>query len=154
MKFYYVTKIFDLHTFDDERTAFSKFFEICLEIHFVSLFFLNETNIRTSFLIIHLKCTVVHYTDLNSISINKPYVRTVENALSCFFLFLLYVYFNKAFVKDFMEIIIAFFDTNFQNSIQDVVYCRILRCQTFWYKIRGLSNIRHNLINRYYSHNF
>ena len=87
MKFYYVTKIFDLHTFDDERTAFSKFFEICLEIHFVSLFFLNETNIRTSFLIIHLKCTVVHYTDLNSRSINKPYVRTVENALSCFFYF-------------------------------------------------------------------
>ena len=131
MKFYYVTKIFDLHTFDDERTAFSKFFEICLEIHFVSLFFLNETNIRTSFLIIHLKCTVVHYTDLNSRSINKPYVRTVENALSCFFLFLLYVYFNKAFVKDFMEIIIAFFDTNFQNSIQDVVYCRILHVKLF-----------------------
>ena len=80
-------------------------------------------HIKTSFLIIHLKCTVVHYTDLNSRSINKPYVRTVENALSCFFfLFLLYVYFKKAFVKDFMEIIIAFFDTNFQNSIQDVVY--------------------------------
>ena len=92
MKFYYVTKIFDLHTFDDERTAFSKFFEICLKIHFVSLFFLNEANIKTSFLIIHLKCTVVHYTDLNSRSINKPYVRTVENALSCFFFYFFYMF--------------------------------------------------------------
>ena len=70
-----------------KQRPFQKKFEICLEIHFVSWFFLNETNIKTSFLMIHLKCTVVHHTNLNSRSINKPYLRTVENALSCFFYF-------------------------------------------------------------------
>ena len=69
----YVTNIFDLHTFDNEATALLKFFEISTEMHFVSLLFLNERNITTS----HLKCTVVHYANLNSSSLNKPYLRAV-----------------------------------------------------------------------------
>ena len=36
-------------------------FKISMEIHFVSLFFLNKRNITTSLLMIHLKCTAVHY---------------------------------------------------------------------------------------------
>ena len=44
MKFYYVTNIF-------------KIFEISAEMHFVSLFFLNERNITASFLMMHLKCS-------------------------------------------------------------------------------------------------
>ena len=42
MKFYYVTNILDLYTFDNETAALSKFFEISTEMHCVSLFFLNE----------------------------------------------------------------------------------------------------------------
>ena len=80
MKFCYVTKIFDLHAYDNETTALLNFFEICTEMNFVSLFFLNERNITTSLLMIHLKCTVVHYANLNSSSINKPYLRAIECA--------------------------------------------------------------------------
>ena len=65
MKFYYVRNISDLHTFDNETTALLKWFEISTEMQFV-LFLLNERNITTSLLIIHLKCTVAHFANLNS----------------------------------------------------------------------------------------
>ena len=42
MKFYFITNIFDNKTAD-----LLIFFEICTEMHFVSLFFLNEKNIIT-----------------------------------------------------------------------------------------------------------
>ena len=61
MKFYYVTSVFYLQIFDNERLAVSKVFEICTEIYFFSLFILNERNIITLLLMIHLKCTVLHY---------------------------------------------------------------------------------------------
>ena len=35
--------------------------------------------------------------------------------------FLIYVYFNDAFVKNFMKKL-SFFNANFQNSFQDVVF--------------------------------
>ena len=82
MKFYYVRNIFDLHIFDNETKALLKFFEISTEIYFVSLVFLNERNITTSLLMIHLKCTVAHYANLNSNSINKLYLRGSEYAIS------------------------------------------------------------------------
>ena len=72
--FYYVKNIFDLHIFENEMATPLNFFEICTDIHFVSLFFLNDRNITTSLLIIQLKFTVVHYTNLNSSSINKPFL--------------------------------------------------------------------------------
>ena len=102
MKFYYVTNIFDLHTFDNEMMALLKLFEISTETYFVSLFFLKERNITTSLLMIHLKCVVVHYANLNSSSINKPYLQAVEYAIS-FFRILIYDYFNEAFIKNFMK---------------------------------------------------
>ena len=74
MKFCYVTNIFDLYIFDN-ATAFLNFFEIFIEMRFVSLFFLNERNITTSRLMIHVKCTIVHYANLNSssiVSLSKP----------------------------------------------------------------------------------
>ena len=59
MKFYYVTNIFDLHTFDNETTAIFFFVvvvvEIFTEMHFVSLSFLNKRNITTSLLMKHFK---------------------------------------------------------------------------------------------------
>ena len=89
MKVYYVTNIFDLHIVDNETRALLKCFEIFTEIYFVSLFFLNERNISTSLLMMHLKCTVVHYASVNSSPINTPYLQTVEYAISFFFLFLI-----------------------------------------------------------------
>ena len=83
-KFYYVTNMFDLHIIENEifvhiskkfrRVAPLIFFEICTDLHFVSLFFLNERNIATFLLMIHLKFTVVHYANLNSSSINKLFL--------------------------------------------------------------------------------
>ena len=62
-----------------------------------------------------LKCGVVHYANLNSSSINKPFLNYgLLNMLFCFFRFLIYVYFN----------------ISFHNSFQEVVYYRILECQT------------------------
>ena len=47
----------------------------------------------TSLLMIHLKCTVVHYTNLNWSSKNKPFFNYGSlNMLFRFFLFLIYVY--------------------------------------------------------------
>ena len=73
-KFYYVTNFFDLNIFDNEMVALLKIFEIFKEMHFVSLFFLKKRNITISLLMIHLKCTVVHYANLNSNSINKLFL--------------------------------------------------------------------------------
>ena len=89
MKIYYVKNIFDLHTFDNETTALIKFFEISREMYFVSLFFLNERNISISIL--------MYYANLNSNSINKPYLRAAECALS-FVFFSIYLWLFK-FVK-------------------------------------------------------
>ena len=87
MKLNYVRYISDLHTFDNETTTLLKFFEISTEMQFV-LFLLNERNIKTSLLMIHLKCTVAHYANLNSSGRRGV---------------LIYVYSNEAFVKNFMK---------------------------------------------------
>ena len=39
--FCYAINIFDQHTFGNEATALLKMFQISMEMHFVSLFFLN-----------------------------------------------------------------------------------------------------------------
>ena len=54
---------------------------------------------------IHLKCTAVHYTFLNYGPLNM---------LLRFFRFLIYVYFNEPFVKNFMKII------SFLNTISKI----------------------------------
>ena len=87
-KFYYVTNVFNLYIFDKETAALLIFFGICTEMNFVSLFFLNERNITTSLLMIHLKCTFVHYANLNSSSLNKPFLNCGPfNMLFLFFFF-------------------------------------------------------------------
>ena len=131
MKFYYVTNIFYPHTFDNEATALLKFFENSTEIHFVYSCFLNERNIKTSHLMIHIKYTVVHYVNLNSRFTNQLYLRAVQYAI--FFLrFLIYVYFNETFVKNFIKKL-WFLNTNFQNSFLDAVHYKILGFQILWY---------------------
>ena len=123
MKFYHVKNFFDLHTFDNETTT--------TEIHFVSLAFLNDEDIiTTSLLFIHLKCTIMHYVNLNSSSMNKPLLRAVEYDISLiFFGLLIYVYFDESFVKSFIKKL-SFCNVNFQNSFQDVLYYILLGCQT------------------------
>ena len=79
MKFFYVTNVFDLHTFDNQTTAL-------LKVSKFSLVFVSEVNITTSLLMIQLKCALVHYANLNSSSINKPYLWAVEYVISFFFL--------------------------------------------------------------------
>ena len=80
------------------------FFSICTDMHFGSLLFLNERNMTTSLLMIHLKYAVVYYTNLNGSSKNKPFLNYGSlKKLLRFFRFLIYVYFNKAFVKLFMK---------------------------------------------------
>ena len=69
-------------------TALLKNFEISTEMYFVSILFVDERNITTSLLMIHLKCAVVHYVNLNSSSTNNLYLRTVEYVISFFFFFL------------------------------------------------------------------
>ena len=85
MTLYYFINIFDLHTFDNETTALLKFFEISRDMHFVS----------TAVLMIHSKCTVVHYANLNSSSINKSYLRADKYALSVFVFDFLFIYILK-----------------------------------------------------------
>ena len=86
-KFYYVTNIFDLHISDKETVALLNFLEICIKKHFVSSFFLNEKSITTSLLMIHLKYTVVHYSNLNSSSISKPFLNYGPLNMLFFFYF-------------------------------------------------------------------
>ena len=73
----------------------------------------------------------MHYSNLNSSSINKPFLNYGPlNMLFLFFFFrFIYVYFNEAFVKKNYEITIIL-NVNFQNSFQDAVYYKILGCQT------------------------
>ena len=104
MHFYSITNIFDLHIFENETVTLLIFKKISTDMHFVSLFFLNERKIATSLLMIHLKCTVVHYTNLDWSSKNKPFLNCGSlNMLFRFFRFLIYVYFNETFVKKLMK---------------------------------------------------
>ena len=89
MKFDNVTNVFDLQIFDNETAALLKFFEICTEMHSVSSFFLSESNIKTSLLMTHLKCTVVHYADLNLSSIYKPLLNYCFVFFDSLFMFIL-----------------------------------------------------------------
>ena len=68
-----------------------------LQMHFVSSFFLNEWNITTSLLMIHLKRTVVHYSKLHSSSINKPFFNYGPLNLLFLFFFISYLLFYANF---------------------------------------------------------
>ena len=131
--FYYVTNIFDLHICNNETATLLIFYEICKDMHFVSLFFSKWKEHYNLLLMIHLKCTIVQYADLNLGSKNKPFLKYGSfNMLFRFFRFLIDIYFNETFVKKLMKKL-SLFNTNFQNSFQDVVYYIILGCQTLWY---------------------
>ena len=116
---YDVTDIFYRHVFDNETTALLKNFEICTKMNYNHDKKNKQTKkISTSFLIIDLKCTVEHYANLNSSPINKPFFN--YGPLNKLFLqFLIYVYFNEIFVKNFMKKL-SIFNKNVHDSFQDV----------------------------------
>ena len=59
------------------------------------------------------KSSVAHFSNLNSSSINKPFLDCGPlNMLFYFFPISYFVYFNDAFVKKFMKNL-SFFNTNF-----------------------------------------
>ena len=89
MKFYYVTNIFDPHTFDNKTTALLKLFKISTENGFCFFIFSKWKKYCSLIFNDTLKCAVVHYCNLNSSSINKFYLRAVENAISVFSIFYL-----------------------------------------------------------------
>ena len=111
-----------------KQRLFKIFFKFCTEMCVVSLFFLCARNIATSLLMIHLKRTAGHYANLNSSSImNKLFLsRGPSNILFCLFVFnFLFMVILTSFCQE-----LSFFDTNFQNSFQDLLYYKILGCQT------------------------
>ena len=78
-------------------------------MHIAFLYFLNERNITTSLLMIHLKCTVELYANLNSSSKKKSFLNSGSlNMLFSFFRFPIYVYFNETFAKKNYEVTIIF----------------------------------------------
>ena len=95
-------------------------------MRFVSLLFLNDGNVPIPLMTIHLKRTAVHHANLKQ-AVFK--LQATKYALFFFFRFLIYVCFNENFVKNVMKKL-SVFNTNFQNSCQDLADYRILRL--FW----------------------
>ena len=60
--------------------------------------------------------------------------------LFCFFFNFLFIFILRRLLSK-----NSFFNTNFQNSFQDVVYYRILGCQNFSYQNGGPLNIRQHM---------
>ena len=84
-----------------QTTGLFNFFEICKEIHFISLFFLNERNITTSLLMAHSKCAIVHYANLNSSYINKLLLnyRPLKILFLFFFFNFLFTFIERGFCQ-------------------------------------------------------
>ena len=131
MKFYYVTNTFDPHILDKKWWPFSNFLKLAWKR--VLFYFLDERNITTSLLMAYLNFSVAHYANLSYKSIYKPFLNYKPlNMPFRLFRFVIYVCFTKTFLKHFMKKL-SFFNTEFQNLFQDVIYHRILGCQTMWY---------------------
>ena len=102
--FYYVTNIFDLHICKNETATLLIFFEICTDMHFVSLFFSKwkqhyNLPVDDTF---KMYCCALCWLKFKLQKEALLKLRVVEYAIS-FFLFLIYVYFNEALVKIFMK---------------------------------------------------
>ena len=101
------------------------FFEICSEEHFASQILSNESYIKTSVLLILLKCVVVGYSN-ESFTGRLFSNYGLLNKLFHFFQYLIYNVFRDTFVIKKL----SFLSSNFKNQFQDVVYYRKLGCLT------------------------
>ena len=109
----------------------------------------NEGNIKASILLIYLKCIVVGYSNGNESFTGRLLSNYGPlNMLFHFFRYLIYSVFHEAFVKKFMKKL-SFFNSNFKNQFQDVVYYRKLQCLTLWYWNSRPLNISTKLKNLY-----
>ena len=118
------------------------FFEICMEEPFPSQILSKEGNIKSSVLLILLKCIVAGYSNGNESFTGRLFSNYGPlNMLFHFFRYLIYSVFHETFVKKFMKKL-SFFSSNFKNPFQDVVYYRKLGCLTLWYWNGGPLNIR------------
>ena len=102
-KYFWSTHLFKWN--DSPFKSFQNFHENA----FCFFIFLKERNITTSLLVIHLKCAVMHYANLNLSTISKSFLNYGPlNMLFPFFFFffrfLIYVCFNEVFVKKFIFI--------------------------------------------------
>ena len=107
----------------------------CIRKWILFVIFSNERNIRTSLLMMHLKCAVAHYANLNSSSINNSCLRGVVYAILLLFQFLI-----LAFVKSSMKKL-WFFNTNFQKFISTYSILQNIRMsnlnrRSFEYKVK------------------
>ena len=93
----------------------------------------NERNIKTSILLILLKCIFVDYSNRNESFTGRLFSNYGSlNMLFHFSRYLICSVFHETFVKKFMKKL-SFFSSNFKNPFQDVVYYRKSRCLTLWY---------------------
>ena len=74
IKFYRFNNIYDLKFLNKETTALWILFEICTEEPFTSSTLSNEGNIKTSILLILLKCIVAGYSNGNWSWIMGPWI--------------------------------------------------------------------------------
>ena len=103
----------------------------------------NDGNIiKASILLILLKCIVVGNSNGNENLSGRLFSNYGPlKMLFHFFRYLIYSVFHKYFVKKFMKKL-SFFNSNFRNPFQDVIYYRKLECLTLWYWTGGPFNIR------------
>ena len=102
----------------------------------------NEGNVKTSILLILLKCIVVSYSNGNESFTGRLFSNyRLLNMLFHFFRYLIYSVFYNTFVKRFMKKL-SFFSSNFKNQFQDVVYYKKLGCLTLSYWNGDPLNIR------------
>ena len=121
MKFYNVTNIFDLHIFDNKTVALLIFFLILGKV-----FFLKKSVVLQLFP--NLKCSVVYHANVNSSSVNKPFLNYGSlNVLFrlflglfvfwcvCLFFYLLFIFiFTKFFPKTLYHFSIQISKINFK----------------------------------------
>ena len=110
------------------------FFEICTKEPFPSQILSKEGNIKSSVLLILLKCIVGGYSNGNESFTGRLFSNYEPfNMLFHFFRYLIYSVFHEK---------LSFFSSYFKNPFQDVVYYRKLICLTLLYWNDGPLNIR------------
>ena len=119
IKFYCFTNIYDLKFLDNETTVLWFFF--IWNFHGSAFCFLNFViwgNIKTSILLIILKCIVVGYSNGNKSFTGRLFSNYgLLNMLFHFFWYLIDRVFHETFVKRFMKKL-SFFSSNFKNQLK------------------------------------
>ena len=96
-------------------------------------------------LLIHIKCFVGIYFIENKIFAKRSFSNYEPSKMVFhFFKFFTFSCFRGTFVKNFMKKL-SFFNANFWNSIQDLLFCQVLLSQTSCYYSSGPFTVTQNL---------